>query len=117
MPRFVVIGGGVMGLSAGWALAKDGHDVVVLEQYEVGNVLGSSHGASRVYRTFYDRPEYARMAQDALPLWREFEAASGDTLLEVVGSIETLEGAEQDRATLEALGIPYEILSPDEAAS
>jgi sarcosine oxidase len=117
MTRVAVIGGGVMGLSTAWALVSDDHDVVVLEQHEVGNVLGSSHGASRVYRTFYDRVEYARMAIDALQLWRELERASGASLLETVGSIETLEGAEQDRATLDALAIPYEILSADEAAA
>jgi sarcosine oxidase len=115
--EFVVVGGGVMGLSAAWALARDGHEVLVFEQLVVGNGLGSSHGASRVYRTFYDRPSYARMAQMTLPLWRELEAVSGAHLLEVVGSIETLAGAERDRATLDELGIPYEILSEQEAAA
>jgi sarcosine oxidase len=90
--------------------------VIVLEQHEVGNAWGSSHGASRVYRTFYDDPHYASMAHRSVPLWRELEGECGGDLLEVTGSIETLEGADQDRATLDALGIPYEILDEEQAA-
>lgn len=113
----VVVGGGVMGLSAGWALASRGHDVVVLEQYEVGSINGSSHGASRVYRTHYDRPEYAQMAQQAQPLWRRLEAECGEGLLRVTGGIISIEGAEEDIRTLDALGIPYEILDESNAAA
>jgi sarcosine oxidase len=114
--RFVVVGGGVMGLATAWTLKREGHDVLLLEQFEAGHALGSSHGASRVYRTFYDRVEYARMALDALPMWRELEQESGTQLLEIVGSIETLEGSEGDRRTLDALGISYEIVSEADAA-
>lgn len=105
-----VVGGGVMGLSVAEALVRDGVDVVVLEQFDVGTVLGSSHGASRVYRTFYDRVEYASMALDALVLWRELEARTGTSLVDVVGSLQTLAHSDTDRRTLDALGIPYEIL-------
>lgn len=112
---FVVVGAGVMGLSAAHALASDGSDVVVLDQYEVGNTSGSSHGASRVFRMFYDRTIYARMAQLAVPLWRELERLTGVELLTVVGSIQTTAGADHDRATLDELAIPYEVISEDEA--
>ena len=45
--RATVVGAGVMGLSAAWALVQDGCDVTVLEQFDVGHTNGSSHGASR----------------------------------------------------------------------
>ena len=47
----VVVGGGVMGLAAGWALAREGRDVLVLERFQVGNTRGSSHGAGRMQQT------------------------------------------------------------------
>lgn len=47
----IVVGGGVMGCAAAYQLAKDGQRVILLEQYTIGNRLGSSHGASRLFST------------------------------------------------------------------
>jgi sarcosine oxidase len=112
-----IVGGGVMGLSTAWVLAKRGRTVVVLEQFDVGSPRCSSHGASRVYRTFYDKQHYASMALEALPLWRDLEQDVGAELLRIVGSISTLERIDSDRANLDALGVPYEILTADEAGA
>src|SRR5205809_4191911 len=79
----VVVGGGVMGLAAAWALRRAGREVLVLEQFRIGHTHGSSHGAGRIFRLAYDEPEWVRLAQEALPLWRELEAESGGTLLEL----------------------------------
>src|SRR5215207_4771281 len=73
----VVIGGGVMGSAAAWALARRGVEVLLLEQYAAGHRFGSSHGSARIFRLAYAEPFYVRLARAALPLWRELEAASG----------------------------------------
>ena len=44
----VVVGGGVMGSAAAWALASAGREVLLLERFEPGHVRGASHGASRI---------------------------------------------------------------------
>lgn len=62
----VVVGGGVMGSAAAWALASAGREVLLLERFEPGHVRGASHGASRIYRTTYTEPEYLDLAQEAL---------------------------------------------------
>ena len=77
--KVAVIGGGVMGLATGWALKRRGHEPVVYEQFEVGNPHGSSHGRSRIFRLAYAEDHYVRLAQEALALWRELEAESGET--------------------------------------
>ena len=84
----VVIGAGAMGSATAWWLARRGHDVVLLEQFERGHARGSSHGATRIFRFAYPDPTYVRMAQAALPLWRELEAESGRTLLEITGAVD-----------------------------
>jgi sarcosine oxidase len=112
-----VIGAGVMGLATAWALRRRGEDdVVVYEQFERGHTRGSSHGRSRIFRLAYAEPEYVRLAQEAFALWRELEAETGETLLELNGLLEIVRTLEESTApTLEALGVSWERLERDEA--
>jgi sarcosine oxidase len=105
-----------MGLATGWALGRRGHEAVVYEQFAVGNDRGSSHGRSRIFRLAYAEPEYVRLAQEALGLWRELEEESGETLLELNGLVEVVRTLEESTAsTLEACGVAWERLEGDEA--
>jgi len=111
-----VIGGGVMGLATAWALKRHGHEAVVYEQFEVGNPHGSSHGRSRIFRLAYPEDHYVRLAQEALALWRELEAESGETILELPGLVEIVQTLEESTAhTLERCGVAWERLDREEA--
>ena len=70
-----------MGLATAWALKRRGYEPVVYEQFAVGHDRGSSHGRSRIFRLAYAEDHYVRLAQEALTLWRELEAESGETVL------------------------------------
>ena len=59
--------------------------MLLTEQFEQGHNRGSSHGAVRIFRLAYDDVHYVRMAQAALPMWRELEADTGKVLLELNG--------------------------------
>ena len=113
----VVVGAGVMGLAAAWALARSGREVVVLEQFEIGGNHGSSHASSRIFRFAYDEPEWVALAQEALPLWRELEKESGRTLLSLTGLLDASRDSAPLRAALDARDADYEILTPDETAT
>jgi sarcosine oxidase len=114
--KVAVIGAGVMGLATGWALKRRGHDPVVYEQFEIGHARGSSHGRSRIFRLAYAEDEYVRQAQEALVLWRELEADSGETLLELHGLVEIVRTLEESTApTLERCGVTWERLEREEA--
>jgi sarcosine oxidase len=114
--KVAVIGAGVMGLATGWALKRRGHEPVVYEQFEVGNPRGSSHGRSRIFRLAYAEPEYVRLAQESFGLWRELEAETGETVLELHGLVEVVQTLEQSTAqTLEECGVEWERLDREEA--
>jgi sarcosine oxidase len=114
--KVAVIGAGVMGLATGRALQRRGHEVVVYEQFEQGHKRGSSHGRSRIFRLAYAEPEYVRLAQESLGLWRELEAETGETLLELNGLLEIVRTLEESTAsTLEACGVEWHRLEADEA--
>ena len=113
----VVIGAGAMGSAAAWQLARRGRSVLLTEQFEQGHNRGSSHGLVRIFRLAYDDVHYVRMAQTALPLWRELEADTGQSLLDLngvydhgpTGTITSIANA------LSAAGARHEHLHPDEA--
>ena len=114
--QVAVIGAGVMGLATGWALKRRGIEATVYEQFEVGNPRGSSHGRSRIFRLAYAEDHYVRLAQEAMGLWRELEAESGETLLELYGLVEIVQTLEESTAhTLERCGVSWERLDAAEA--
>ncbi|MBA2282262.1 MAG: FAD-dependent oxidoreductase, partial [Acidimicrobiia bacterium] len=114
----VVVGAGAVGASTAWWLARRGRHVVVVEQFDRGHARGSSHGATRIFRFAYPDPTYVRLAQAALPLWRELEAEAGRTLLEVTGAVDhgDLAAIEATAEALRACGARHEVLTPAAAA-
>jgi sarcosine oxidase len=116
MTKIAIIGAGVMGLATGWALKRRGIDATVYEQFRIGHDRGSSHGRSRIFRLAYAEEEYVRLAQEALGLWRQLEAETGETLLELNGLLEIVQTLEESTArTLKACGVAWEQLDREEA--
>jgi len=114
----VVVGAGAMGSSTAWWLARRGIDVALLEQFEPGHTRGSSHGGTRIFRFAYYDPMYVRMAQDALPLWRELEDDAGEPLLDTTGAIDHGNSAsiEAVAGAMSACGAPFERLGTTEGS-
>ncbi|GHG78153.1 FAD-dependent oxidoreductase [Streptomyces griseocarneus] len=81
----VVVGGGMAGCAAAWALAERGEACTVVESTHPGNPAGGSSGTSRMFRRMYSDAYYARLARASLRAWRRLEADSGNTLLAECG--------------------------------
>jgi sarcosine oxidase len=115
----VVVGMGVMGAAAAWHLSRRGRRVVALERFGPDHDLGSSHGASRIFRLAYEQDDYVRLAVEALPLWRELEEDAGVPILTRTGAIDYGTPAVLDRigAAMRRHGIPIDLLEAAEATS
>ncbi len=114
----VVVGAGIMGSATAYALAREGRDVLLLEQFRVGHEHGSSHGRSRIVRLAYPEIEFVELAKEAFVGWRELEQESGQELLELNGLLELVVSSEQSTAdALAAAGAAYELLDADGARS
>jgi sarcosine oxidase len=112
----VVVGAGIMGSATAYALAKEGRDVLLVEQFQLGHERGSSHGRSRIFRLAYPEVEWVELAQEALQGWRRLEQESGLQLLELNGLVEVVGAPEKtSRAALDAAGARYELLGSTEA--
>jgi sarcosine oxidase len=104
-----------MGAAAAWALARTGHEVVVHEQFELDHRRGSSHGATRIFRLAYTDRAWVERAREALVVWRELEAETGKTLLELDGLVECFPSlADSSAAELEACGVAWHEVGPDQ---
>ena len=78
----VVVGGGLLGLATGRALARRGREVIVLEQAETGHEAGGSKGSCRIFRLGYPDAGYVTMARRAREHWRALEDEHGERLLQ-----------------------------------
>jgi sarcosine oxidase len=106
-----------MGLATARALAREGRDVVVYEQFPQGHARGSSHGRTRIVRLAYPELEWIRFAQEAYEAWRRLERESGVQLLELNGLLELVDELEHSSAAaLDAAGIEWRRLDADEVA-
>jgi monomeric sarcosine oxidase len=108
--EIVVVGAGIMGAATAYALTRAGHEPVVLEQFEVGHMRGSSHGRGRIFRFVYDDPRWVAQAQRALPLWRELEAETGEAILRTTGSLDLGPGTDVRAAALAECDVEFELL-------
>jgi monomeric sarcosine oxidase len=114
--EIVVVGAGIMGSATAHALAAQGRDVLLVEQFEVGHVQGSSHGRSRIVRLAYPELEFVELAKEAFAGWRELEREAGSELLELNGLLELVESTGQSSASaLDAAGASYELFDPESA--
>lgn len=114
----IVIGGGVVGASTTYTLARTGHRVLLLDQYEPGHTHGSSHGDGRIVRFNYPQPIYVEMAMLAYPGWEALQQRAGKRLVQKTGLWEC---GHADSAimnelveTLTRYNIAFERLSADE---
>src|ERR1700722_28684 len=86
--RCVVVGAGLLGLSAAWALGRRGWDVLVLEAAAApGHARSGSKGDARIFRLGYPDASYVEMALLARSRWHDLEAATGRQRLHVTGQV------------------------------
>jgi glycine/D-amino acid oxidase-like deaminating enzyme len=115
----LVVGGGVMGMATGCALAAQDADVTVLERFTLAHDWASSHGLSRAIRHEYGPLEiYTRMVARSLGLWDQLARETGRHLYTQTGVLtlgqpddgHTLPGYEVMRAA----DLPVERLRPED---
>lgn len=115
MTKVAVVGGGVMGCAAAWALAERGAEVTMYEQFDTEHTRGSSHGRTRIFRLAYPEPQWVELAQEALAGWRELGQRAGRELLALHGLVELCTSVEVSSSdVLETRGIEHRLLTRDE---
>ncbi len=85
----VILGGGTMGTAAGWALARRGATVVVLEKFGHIHTMGSHSGKTRIFRHAYaEGARYVPWTLAADRSWMELQDRSGASILHRIGCID-----------------------------
>ncbi|KAL6985101.1 sarcosine oxidasee (formaldehyde-forming) [Sarracenia purpurea var. burkii] len=112
----IVIGAGIMGSSTTYQIAKRGHRVLLLEQFDFLHHRGSSHGESRTIRATYPENYYSAMVFESLRLWEEAESEIG---YKVYFKSPQFDMGPADNASLRAVitscqlnAIPHKVLDP-----
>jgi sarcosine oxidase len=114
-----VVGLGAMGSHAAWRLAERGVQVIGVEQFAPGHVLGSSHGQTRLFRVAcFEHPELVTVARRSRDLWHELQVHTAEPLLEITGGV-MIGPADSDvitgtLAAAEAQDLPIERLTIDQ---
>lgn len=118
----IVIGAGAIGSAAAYRLSQRPETrVLVVEQYDLVNTLGSSGDHSRIIRHSYHDSAYTQLTPAMYDAWSEIEERSGLDIYRRTGGLDIAidqphATAELDgyRRTLDEVGIEYENLSASE---
>lgn len=86
--QIALLGLGAMGSAALYQLAKRGLNVLGIDRFAPPHRQGSSHGETRITRlAIGEGPHYSPLALRSHEIWREIEAATGASLLNVTGGL------------------------------
>lgn len=115
----IVAGCGGFGSSVMLHAAKRGMRVLGLDQFPIAHDRGSSHGDTRIIRqAYFEHPDYVPLLLRAYDLWRELEAESGRSLMQICGLLEvgppTGEVVTGVRLAAQLHGLPIENFSAAE---
>ncbi|CAG7638543.1 N-methyl-L-tryptophan oxidase [Paenibacillus allorhizosphaerae] len=115
----IVLGAGAMGMAAGYYLAKQGVNTLLIDAFDPPHGYGSHHGDTRIIRHAYgEGRQYVPLALRAQELWEALERESGQKLFRRTGVLGV--GSKQSKFIKEAIAsankyhLPLEVLSADE---
>ncbi|MBI5881821.1 MAG: FAD-dependent oxidoreductase [Elusimicrobia bacterium] len=88
-PNVLVVGGGAMGVSAAYWLAKMGRSVLVLDRGDIPNSAASSGDHVRIFQLTHGKDAfYTDLACKSLPLWLALNDEAGEKLFHQNGMLE-----------------------------
>lgn len=115
-----MVGAGIVGSSACWALAARGHEVTLFDQFLLGHDKGSSHGRTRIVRRAYPDAFWTAIMTEAYPIWAEVESGIGKKLIDPCGLLYFGDQASPRVtamiAALEENDVPHQVLRSGEAS-
>lgn len=111
----IVVGGGIVGVSTAYVLARRGLSVLLLERYAPVHEHGSSHGDSRMIRFDYEENVYVEMAARAFRAWEDLAERLGRPVFRRAGICNLAPAGAEVLETLETrlrdCELPYERLA------
>lgn len=125
-PEVTVIGAGCFGAWASMYMQRAGTQVTMIDQYGPANSRSTSGGETRGVRSSYgDRihgPLWAKWAIESMGRWKAWDEEHADGMLprlyfetgDIIIREEMEPYLEQTMANWDALGVPYEVLTPEE---
>jgi sarcosine oxidase len=120
--EYVVVGLGALGSATAYQLARRGHRVIGLEQFELGHARGASHDTSRILRHSYHTPGYVALTFAAYDDWADLEADSAATLVTRVGGLDLFPPdaaipVDDYTTSMDTCGVAYQSLDVAEVAA
>lgn len=118
----IVIGAGAIGAATAFWLSERGAErVLVVEQFDLINALGSSGDHSRIIRHAYHSQAYTQLTHAMFDAWAQVEERSGLTLYTRTGGLDLAPADGQGwaeisgyRTAMDAVGVEYEDLTAAE---